>query len=147
MNKNKIYEKFKNFRHKEVLVIILIIVAIFFLLIAVKKEDKTKEESSISQFETAEEILLYQLKEAIGAMSGDEDCKIVLVWKDINDTVNKNSFSDIFSTSKSDTCKKVYGVAVVCENGNDAKLKVNLMNMISSTLGVEMKNISINSKK
>lgn len=146
MDKNKFFEKIKNFRHKEVVIIVLIIIAIVFVLVGTKRDDNKKVDYSISQFETAEEVLLYQLKEAIGAMSGDDDCKIVIVWEEIEDE-NKNSFSNIFSSNSSDVCKKVYGVAVVCENGNDAKLKVNLMNMLSSTLGVEIENISINGKK
>ena len=147
MIKNSLLEKFKNFRHKELLLIVLIIVAIAVVLISTNSNEKTKEDISISQLESAEEVLLYQLKEAIGAMSGDEDCKIVLVWEQNENSTLENSFSDIFSSNKSNSCRKVYGVAVVCKNGDDAKLKVNLMNMLSSTLGVEMKNISINSKK
>ena len=147
MDKNNVIQKFKNFKHKELLVIVLIIVAIAIALITLKSDDKIKTDNTQTQIENAEEALLFQLKEAIGAMSGDNDCKIVLVWQEVEDNSTQNSFSDIFSSNKNSTCRKVYGVAVVCENGNDAKLKVSLMNMLSSTLGVDMKNISVNSKK
>ena len=148
MPENKIFAKFKNFKHKEVLIIVIIIVLIAVLMVSAVSSGKTSKSVDIQSM-SAKERLTYEIHEAVSAISGDDDCKIVLVWDMIPASEKEeNSLGSFFTGGNDDTSETVVsGVAVVCKNGDDAKVKVDVTLMLSRILGISADKISVNGKK
>lgn len=139
----KIIEKILNFKHKEIIFIVIIIVAIIitFVISSQSTNKVSKNEDEMSQTERLE----YKIEQAVNAISGDDNCKVVLVWEKINDSSSNNGYGGLFQPVQSDV-NVVKSVAVICKNGNDAKVKVNLTLMLCSLLDLESDRVFISGK-
>ena len=92
--------------------------------------------------------LTYRITDAINAISGDNNSKVIIYW-DSNKNSTSPSFSSLFegnSTSSNDNIK-ILGVAVVCKNGNNADTKVRITFMLSNVFGISSNRISVYGKK
>lgn len=142
----KIREKTKKIKHKEIIFFVIIIVLILVIGFYIKTPSY---KSSSVDFESmsAKEELTYRITDAINALSGDSESKIVIYW-DSAQKESDNSFSSIFQGSASkDDDTNVRGVAVVCKNGNSPETKVRIIFMLSNVFGISADRISVYGKK
>lgn len=141
----KISNKFKNLKHKELIFFVIIIVLIIFTWFLIKSPAQSAATVSYSDM-TAKEELSHRINEAVNALTGDTSSKIIIYWdtKDKDDT----SFSSMFNgTDNNDSNVSVQGIAVVCKNGDNAQTKVKVTFMLSKVFNISADRISVYGKK
>lgn len=144
----KLTEKIKNFKHKEIVLFVIIIVVVVLLWLFIKNPTKTTSVISYTDMTTKEE-LTFRITEAVNALSGDSQSKIVIYWD--NEAIeSNNSFSSLLGGSNSennDINTSISGIAVVCKNGDDATTKVKITFMLSKVFDIKADRISVYGKK
>ncbi len=145
---DKFKEKFKNLRHKEVVFFVIIIVLILLVWFFMKNQTKTTSTNVSFSNMSAKDELTYRITDAINAISGDNNSKVIIYW-DRNENSTEPSFSSLFegSSSTADNNTKISGIAVVCKNGNNAETKVRITFMLSNVFGIGTNRISVYGKK
>ena len=144
---DKLKEKFRKIKHKEIIFFVIIIVLILIIGFYVKNPTQTASKTSYANM-TAQEELSYRITDAINATVGEDESKVVIYWDTENDKTN-DSFSSIFegTSNKNSNCTKILGVAVVCKDGNNAETKVKITFMLSKVFGISADRISVYGKK
>ena len=137
---NNFSAKLKNIKHKE---IILAIVAVVVMLIIYFSSfgSKQKKEKTESQTDYCSAIK--------GEMEGVGKANIVINWSsgveiitEKNTTSNGNSSSSqvVLGSGEPVVVKEVYpkavGVLIICEGGNNAKVKIDIIMAISTLLDI-----------
>ncbi len=140
-NPKTLREKWKGIKHKELyflLTVLLVIAFVWFFTIR-SPSDTAVDTSSM----TEREKLTYDLRDAVVALSGDTQSKIVIAWAMEE---NSQESASIFGGNKTNESTMIDGIAVICRNGGDARIKVNVTMMLSTLLGISPQRIAVYEK-
>ena len=144
----KIKQKTTKIKHKEVVLFVVIIVLIIFVFILMKNPTKTTTVSAYKDM-SAKEELSCRITEAVNAISGDSESKIIIYWDSSSSQNQNTTLGSLFETSASDKDEgiKILGIAVVCNNGDNAETKVKISFMLSKVFDIDADRISVYGKK
>ncbi len=101
---------------------------IFFLLLIIVISSWRNESNNISEATTEE-----RLKEICMAVCGSENVSVMIFYED----------SVSVSAWQNNTEKKIAGVAVVCEGGEDLDIQLKIYEVIKSLFGIPMSRITV----
>ena len=162
---NSFISKIKQVKHKEIIIAILVIlvclVAYTFYVSSDKEPDKNVDIGS--------RTLTSELEEMLGYISGVGDVKLIIVYNggdslEIASTIDKTTTSveedgrvtvtvDEMSSPVLDdsgnplvigeTRAEIEGVLVVCEGGDDPKVRVEIMSALANLLNVKYDSINV----
>ena len=145
---NNFSEKLSKIKHKEWIFFVLIIVLIIVIYFISNLNEQKSVNVSYEDMSPREEIV-YRITEAVNALTGDDNSKIIVYWdseKVENASVSLNSLFNSAEKYNNENLK-ILGVAVVCKDGNDAQTKVKISFMLSNVFGIDANRISVLGKK
>lgn len=140
----KLKEKFKNLKNKEI-IIALIAVVVMLIVYFVGGTGKTTETKTASEKSTDYRAEIEtELREAIIRLSGDKNVKLIVSWESgtesliaYSTTENQNSATKtptVVQGGKPIVLKEIYpkalGAVVVVKDGNEVKLKLDIVNAV-----------------
>lgn len=143
--------------------LILICVLALILLLFLFSENRTDPVAdSSSDFQFCSETLRKELEQTLSEMSGVGKCTVFITYADGGETVyaydEDTSTSDGKTDSKSKYvlvssrssglilkvyCPSVLGVAVICQGGDSTRVKNDVTEVLSRTLGISADRISV----
>ncbi len=146
---SKLKEKLKKLKHKEIVFFVIIIVLILVVWFYMKNySEKTAVDITYSNM-SAKDELTYRITDAINALTGDKNSKVIIYW-DSQEKTSNSSCTSLFEgndNKNNGESTKILGVAVVCANGNNAETKVRITFMLSNVFGISADRISVYGKK
>ena len=144
----KISEKISKIKHKELIFFVLIIVLIIIVFIISNSTDNKTASVSYEDMSPREEVV-YRITEAVNAITGDSNSKIIVYWDSEKIENASASLGSLFNSTENyyNESLKILSVAVVCEDGNDAQTKVKISFMLSNVFGIDVNRISVLGKK
>ena len=144
----KISEKISKIKHKELIFFVLIIVLIIIVFIISNSTDNKTASVSYEDMSPREEVV-YRITEAVNALTGDDNSKIIVYWDSEKVENTSASLGSLFNSTEKfyNENLKILGVAVVCKDGNDAQTKVKISFMLSNVFGIDVNRISVLGKK
>lgn len=147
------------FRHnKQLLILILISLLLLFFLIP---SDRPEEEPSLD-FTSYSAILRHDLEDLLSDLNGVGQCAVFITFADGGETIyaydedrktNGDDLSEnkeyvLISSRSQGLVLKVYppsvlGVAVICQGGDSTRVKNDVTEILSRTLGISADRISV----
>jgi hypothetical protein len=89
---------------------------------------------------STKEELTYRITDAINALTGDNESKIIIYWE-TEDKNSNNSFSSIFEVPTNNSANtNINGIAVVCKNGNETDREA-IISVICSLFDISPENV------
>jgi hypothetical protein len=141
-------KKLIQIKHKELVFFVLIIVAIIITFFLINFKPNTQLTSTNYEKMGMKEELTYRITDAVNAISGDNQSKIIVYWDTMESKDASLSFDSLFNTDENEGVNtKVLGVAIVCKGGNEAETKVKITLMLSKVFGIDADRISVLGKK
>ena len=137
-------EKISKIKHKELILIVIIILTIVIMLFVSGRQANTVSVNLSDLSDT--ERLEYDIRSAVKSISGDGDASVIVVWDKITEK-NEGLGGSIFGGGSSSVEKKVKSVAVICDGGSKAEIKVKITLMLCSLLDLSSDNVYVNGKK
>ncbi len=159
--------KISTFFRKNKWLILISVLSLILLLFFFEKNENTKSESQNStNLYSYSELLHRDLEEILSNMSGVGKCEVVITFFDGGETVYACDESVSTTPDKTDSEKKyvlvssrseglvlkvhspsVLGVAVICQGGESTRVKNDITEVLSRTLGISADRISVKKMK
>lgn len=149
------------FRKNKWLILICVLSLILLLFLFSEKRTDTVDDPS-TDFRFCSETLRKDLEQTLSEMSGVGKCSVFITYADGGETVyaldEDSSTSDGKTDSKSKyvlvssrssglvlkvCCPSVLGVAVICQGGDSTRVKNDVTEVLSRTLGIPADRISV----
>lgn len=147
-----------------ILISVLSLILLFFFL--EKNENSENESQKSTDLYSYSELLHRNLEEVLSEMSGVGKCSVVITFSDGGETVYACDESLSETGEKTDSEKKyvlvssrsdglilkvhspsVLGVAVICQGGESTRVKNDITEVLSRTLGISADRISVKKMK
>ncbi len=151
---NKIISKLKGLKHKEL--IIAVIAIVIMLVIYFSSFGKAEEVDTVTQKSDYCTEMKLQIERAISRMEGAGKAEVVINWASgvesvhaQNTTTNGNNTTSqvVQGSSGPIVVKEIYpqaiGVLVVCEGGNNAKIKIDIIMAISTLMDISSEKVLV----
>lgn len=142
---NKVLTKLKEIKHKEIILAILAVVIMLFIYFSTFTG---KDEVESPKGDYCSNIKL-EIEQAVSRMEGAGKADVVINWSSgveivtaQNTTVNGNSSSSqtVMGSGSPIVIKEIYpkavGVLIICEGGDNAKVKIDIIMAISTLLDI-----------
>lgn len=159
--KKTLLQKFKNLKGKEI-IIALIAVALM-LVIYFSSTTTTKQSNSVLGSDYCSELQT-KIEKTVINMSGDKNAIVVINWngsveneiaKSESTSQNSSSSSPVIISGQNGSTPvilhkkypEVIGVVVVIKNCSDVKLRVDVIQMVSTLLGILPEKVAVFSSK
>ncbi len=152
---NKLINRLKEIKHKEIILAIAAVVIMLFIYFSsfFSPQSDTK---SVNYSEDYCAAMQNKIKEAVSKMEGVGKTEVVINWSSgveivtaQNTTVNGNSTSSqvVQSSGGPIVLKEIYpraiGVLIICEGGNNAKIKVDIIMAISTLMDITAEKVLV----
>ena len=154
---NKIISKLKGIKHKE---IIIAVAAVILMLIIYFSSFGSSKSATASTVESVGEdycaSMRRRVESAISKMDGVGSAEVVINWSSSveivtaqNTTSNGNSTSSqvVQSSGGPIVVKEIYpraiGVVIVCEGGNNAKIKIDIIMAVSTLMDISTEKVLV----
>ncbi len=154
--------KLSTFFRKNKWLILICVLSVILLLFVFSKKQTGKENDGEVDFQFCSETLQEDLEQTLSEMSGVGKCTVFITYSDGGETVyaldEDTSTSDGKTDSKSQYvlvssrssglvlkvyCPSVLGVAVICQGGDSTRVKNDVTEVLSRTLGISADRISV----
>ncbi len=126
MNKNDLFVFIKK-NYSVIVIGICAVVLLFFLSEIFSGADSLTKKENVSLEEKLESFLMN--------LEGVGECEIIIYM----DTSSKSSYS-------SSVQEKISGIAVICEGGNNSRVKSSVIEVLTRLFGLSGNRISVNAK-
>lgn len=150
---SKIFEKLKALKHKEIIIAVIAVVVMLFIYFSTfSGEKETKAESKSDYCERMESSLALAISHIEGAGKAD----VVINWSssveivtatNTNSNGNSSSSQVVNGTNGPIIVKEIYpkalGVLIVCEGGNNAKIKVDVVMAVSALMDISAEKVLV----
>ena len=151
------------FRKYKTLIVVLLLSLISLVFLFSSAEENDKKGGDVADFYEYTALLRSELEETLSSLAGVGKCTVFLTFSDSGETVyaydEDYSFSEdgrssgnrkyVLLSSRTDgLVLKIYvpsvaGVAVICEGGDSARVKSDVTEILSGTLGISADRISV----
>lgn len=154
--------KLSTFFRKNKWLILICVLSVILLLFVFSKKQTGKGNDGEVDFQFCSETLQEDLEQTLSEMSGVGKCTVFITYSDGGETVyaldEDTSTSDGKTDSKSQYvlvssrssglvlkvyCPSVLGVAVICQGGDSTRVKNDVTEVLSRTLGISADRISV----
>ena len=138
-------------KHKNKIIVISLIVVGLFLILYGSFKGKGSSKHDEFSYEEYTEALEEKIEDFLKSVKGIKKAQVLITLDTSNEKVyaqNSNNFYYIFTSSGepiflSEKYPQVRGVAIACTNGDDARVRQNITELISSYLGIPSNRIKI----
>ena len=138
-------------RHKNKIIVISLIFVGLFLILCGSFNGKGPRKNEEFSYEEYTEALEEKIEAFLKSVKGIKKAQVLITLDTSNEKVyaqNSNNLDYIFSSSGepiflSEKYPQVRGVAIACTNGDDARVRQNITELISSYLGIPSNRIKI----
>lgn len=151
-----IKDKVKKIKHKEIIIAGLAVIIMLIIYFTTLGGGNSSSKSTKSDTADYCAKMKSQIQTAVNKISGDTDSSVLVNWESGVETIIAYITSENGTSSSSSpqivnggpvVLKELYpkanSVVIVCKNGSNAKVKVEITLMISTLLGISTENIEV----
>ena len=160
MDKKTVKEKLKNLKHKEVIFAVLVVLVMLIIYFSSQTQSDTSALTPTRSDYCAD--MQTQITSAVAKLSGDKDARVIVNWESSIESViaygenvtqtGSSSTPMIVQSSGSGSPvvlktlnPKAQGIAVIVKSA-DTKQRLDIMNMVSTLLGISPEKVAVYSK-
>lgn len=143
--KKKFFEKLKSIKHIEIIIAVAAVAIMLLLYFSTKAVESNKDNNTQGTYSNYCEKIEQELTLTLSAMKGVGKTKLIINWE--SGVASSSNSSQTPNSSKTDSKKEVYpsvvGVIIICQGGEDVKIKIQIINAVSVLLNVSPNKINV----